>query len=159
MVGATLRDSGLWSREQRAEGCESGLYGTTESPRREGSARPGKVKADFPEKGEVSQSLSGGTRIQWKATEGSESILVHIAWIAHIGLGSVIELFFELWNVASAPGFATNCDKIRTSFAEWVISSCGMETYSHPTSHFLIGSVWKLNDIMNKTAIWKNSLI
>lgn len=123
MVGATLRDSGLWSREQRAEGCESGLYGATESPRREGSARPGKVKADFPEKGEVSQSLSGGTRIQWKAAEGSESILVHIAWIAHIGLGSVIELFFELWNVASAPGFATNCDKIRTSFAEWVISS------------------------------------
>lgn len=99
MMGATLRDSGLWSREQRAEGCESGLYGATESPRREGSAWPGKVKADFLEKGEVSQSLSGGTRIQWKAAEGSESILVHIAWIARIGLGSEIELFLssEMW--------------------------------------------------------------
>lgn len=46
------------------KGCHSGLYGATESPRREGSAQPGKVREDFPEEGEVSLSLRGGIRIQ-----------------------------------------------------------------------------------------------
>lgn len=53
----------------------------------------------------------------------------------------------------SATGFATNFDKILHLLSESYPDMWNGDLYAHSTSHFLIGSVGKLNDIMDKIAI------